>query len=222
GHAQIFGWVGLFVMGFAYQAFPRFKHAELAKPRLAWVVFGLMLVGIVVRSVCEPLAGLLAWAGPAAVAAAVVEAVAIGLFAAQIILTWCRAGQGLAFYDGYVLSALVWFVAQAVYETIYLAATLAAADRGQLVDLVATWQGALREIQIHGFAALMILGVSQRFFPNFYGFRRPNRRLSLAALAVLNAAVVAEALGLVLLRAAGHRWALLWYAGVLAYAAAVA
>src|SRR5262249_47790080 len=26
GHAQIFGWVGLFVMGFAYQAFPRFKH----------------------------------------------------------------------------------------------------------------------------------------------------------------------------------------------------
>ena len=30
GHAQIFGWVGLFVMGFAYQAFPRFKHASLA------------------------------------------------------------------------------------------------------------------------------------------------------------------------------------------------
>src|SRR5262245_25019666 len=30
GHAQIFGWVGLFVMGFAYQAFPRFKHTSLA------------------------------------------------------------------------------------------------------------------------------------------------------------------------------------------------
>src|SRR5262249_15122211 len=30
GHAQIFGWVGLFVMGFAYQAFPRFKHTDLA------------------------------------------------------------------------------------------------------------------------------------------------------------------------------------------------
>src|SRR5262245_57109608 len=29
GHAQIFGWVGLFVMGFAYQAFPRFKHTSL-------------------------------------------------------------------------------------------------------------------------------------------------------------------------------------------------
>lgn len=26
GHAQIFGWVGLFIMGFAYQAFPRMWH----------------------------------------------------------------------------------------------------------------------------------------------------------------------------------------------------
>jgi hypothetical protein len=29
GHAQIFGWVGLFVMGFAYQAFPRMRHTTL-------------------------------------------------------------------------------------------------------------------------------------------------------------------------------------------------
>src|SRR6516164_7657486 len=35
GHAQIFGWVGLFVMGFAFQAFPRFKHTSLSHPRLA-------------------------------------------------------------------------------------------------------------------------------------------------------------------------------------------
>ena len=25
-HAMIFGWVGMFVMGFAYQSFPRFKN----------------------------------------------------------------------------------------------------------------------------------------------------------------------------------------------------
>jgi hypothetical protein len=30
-HAMIFGWVGLFVMGFAYQSFPRFPHHRLAK-----------------------------------------------------------------------------------------------------------------------------------------------------------------------------------------------
>jgi hypothetical protein len=44
GHAQIFGWVGLFVMGFAYQAFPRFKHTSLKHPRLAVATF------VIVRS----------------------------------------------------------------------------------------------------------------------------------------------------------------------------
>src|SRR5688572_14843760 len=34
GHAQIFGWVGLFVMGFACQAFPRFWGAPC--PSRAW------------------------------------------------------------------------------------------------------------------------------------------------------------------------------------------
>ena len=39
GHAQIYGWVGLFVMGFAYQAFPRMWQTTLAAPRLAVVAF---------------------------------------------------------------------------------------------------------------------------------------------------------------------------------------
>src|SRR5437764_5558498 len=90
GHAQIFGWVGLFVMGFAYQAFPRFKHTSLAYPRLALASLGLMLAGIVSRSVAEPLAPWLAGAGPVAVAAAVVEVVAAALFAGVILATWRR------------------------------------------------------------------------------------------------------------------------------------
>ena len=28
-HAMVFGWVGMFVMGFAYQSFPRFKNTTL-------------------------------------------------------------------------------------------------------------------------------------------------------------------------------------------------
>src|SRR5262249_56756389 len=107
--------------------------------------------------------------------------------------------------------ALFWFVAQAVFEAVYLPATLAASDRDELLKLVATWQGSLREMQIHGFALLMILGVSQRIFPHFYGFRAPSRRVSVAALITLNAAVAGECAGLVLMHVAGHGWAGLWY-----------
>jgi hypothetical protein len=219
GHAQIFGWVGLFVMGFAYQAFPRFKHTTLAHVRLARSSLWLMLVGIVVRSACEPLAASYAWLGILAVAAAVVELVAIGLFVVVIGSTFHRAGKTLEFYDYYLLSSLGWFVIQAIYEALYLAATLAQPQ--ELVPLVATWQGALRDIQIHGFALLMILGVSQRMLHHFYGLPAPNRRLSLVALASVNAAVAGESAGLVLMRVAGHGWAALWYASVLVLTVAV-
>ncbi len=218
GHAQIFGWVGLFVMGFAYQAFPRFKHANLLWPRLALASLGLMLLGLVCRSVGEPLAEFSPWLGRAAVAGAVLELLAVGLFVAVLARTWLAAEKALAFYDAYVVSALFWFVVQAVYEALYLTATLGAADRGELLALVVTWQGALREIQIHGFALLMILGVSQRMFHNFYGLPEPNVRRSLFALAALNLAVLGEAAGLILGGVVGHA---VWYVAVLVLAGAV-
>jgi hypothetical protein len=220
GHAQIFGWVGLFVMGFAYQAFPRFKHAALAFPRFAWSSLWLMLAGVVGRSLTEPLINLLPWAGGVAIASAWIEVAAIGLFVFVILATWRAAGKGLALYDGYIVAALTWFLFQAAFEAIYLAATLAAANTEELVGLVATWQGALRDAQIHGFALLMILGVSQRILHHFYGLPAPNRRLSVAALILINLAVVAEMIGLVMMRS-NRAWAGVWYGGAVVLAVAV-
>jgi hypothetical protein len=222
GQAQIFGWVGLFVMGFAYQAFPRFKHAALALPRVAYASLVVMLAGIVTRSLAEPLADALAWTGPVAVGGAALEVVAVGLFAWVVVQTWRRSGKPLAFYDYYIACALFWFVVQAVYEAVYLAATLRAASPEGLVALVATWQGALRDIQIHGFALLMILGVSQRLLHHVYGFPAPDPVRGRRALVALNAAVVGEVAGLVLMRLAGHAWAALWYTAVLLLTATVA
>ena len=84
-----------------------------------------------------------------------------------------------------------------------------------LIALAALWQAPLRDAQIHGFALLMILGVSQRLFHHFYALPLPNQRLSLALLPVLNLAVAGEMAGLILMRVAGHAWAALWYGSVL-------
>src|SRR5262249_59196147 len=109
-----------------------------------------------------------------------------------------------AIYDYYVACALFWFVVQAFYETGHLVATLSAVDGDQLIDLVATWQGPMREIQIHGFALLMILGVSQRLFHHFYGFPTPHRSTSFRALVILNIAVLGQVAAIILLRTQGY------------------
>lgn len=110
GHAQIFGWVGLFVMGFAYQAFPRFKHGELAYPRLAYATLWLMLTGVASRSVGQPLTEFVSWLWWPAISGAILEVLAIGLFAFILGATWRRAGKPLAFYDYYIVASLIWFI----------------------------------------------------------------------------------------------------------------
>jgi hypothetical protein len=54
-HAMIFGWVGMFVMGFAYQSFPRFKNTTLWRPGLANLSFYLLGTGIIVGMAAEML-----------------------------------------------------------------------------------------------------------------------------------------------------------------------
>jgi hypothetical protein len=220
GHAQVFGWVGLFVMGFAYQAFPRFKHTTLAFPRLAAISLVAMLLGIVGRSISQPLVASIPQLWLLAAASSALEVVAIVIFAVLVVTTWRRSGKGLAFYDYYVLCALFWFVIQGVYESVYLTATLFASG-DELSHLVATWQAPLRDVQIHGFALLIILGVSQRIFHHFYALPQPSVRRSMLMLPLLNLAVVGEAIGLVLMRTAGRSWAGLWYASVILLAACV-
>lgn len=221
GHAQIFGWVGLFVMGFALQAFPRFKHTRLAYPRMGYATLWMMLAGLTCRSVFEPLAGWWPSAGLLAATASAVEIAAIGTFVAVILATFRTAPRRLEFYDYYILAALAWFMVQAVYETAYLGATLQVQDRHRLLELVATWQAPLREIQLYGFAMLMILGVSQRVFHYFYGFPRPSGRVSLAVLPAINAGVLGMTAGWLAMQLVGHQWGLLWYASMLLLAGSV-
>jgi hypothetical protein len=214
GHAQIFGWVGLFVMGFAYQAFPRFKHTTLVWPALARQTFWWMLTGIVARAVLEPLHWLGPWAAKIAVGGGVLETAAIAVFALIIIQTLRRSGKPLAHYDYYVLAALFFFLVQSVYETVYCAATLRARTLPELLPLVVVFQSPLRDLQIHGFAMLMILGVSQRIFHYFYGFRAPSPRLSMACLVLLVPAILGEAGGMLLMRWDGPEWSPLWFGSV--------
>lgn len=211
GHAQIFGWVGLFVMGFAYQAFPRFKHTSLWNPGLAVFTFYLMLAGLILRVVGEPLHRSVLMLRFALLGTGL-EIMAIGLFVLIIAETFRRSRKPLAAYDYYIGAAFFWFFAQGVLDLFHLYMTTTAPTKSALLAQVATWQAPLRDLQIHGFALTLILGVSQRFLRGIYGFPEIPRRRALATLALLTAAVAGEALFFVLFRTTGqHLYAGLTY-----------
>ncbi|MCA9439749.1 MAG: NnrS family protein, partial [Candidatus Omnitrophica bacterium] len=207
GHAQIFGWVGLFVMGFAYQAFPRFKHTSLAHPKLAYGTLGLMITGILLRSGLEPFTNAYGLLKFPAIFGTGLEVVAIVLFGWIVLSTWKRSLQPIAFYDYYILSAMAWFIIQAVYEMALLVGTLSASTPERELSLIATYQAPLREIQIYGFAMLMIFGVGQRIFPRFYGLPDPNPQKSLIILAMINFSIFFQSGAFILMQKVSHVWA---------------
>jgi hypothetical protein len=97
--------------------------------------------------------------------------------------------------DRYIVAAVFWFAAQGIYDAFLYWMTSTAGSAEDLVRRVADYQVPLRDMQIHGFALLMILGVSQRYLPGMIGLRRVPERLADGLLVVLNLAVAGEIAG---------------------------
>lgn len=202
GHAQIYGWVGLFIMGFAYQAFPRIWHTTLAAPKLVAGTFGLMCAGILIRSLLMPFAG----STPAALGSligGVIELIACGLFVGQIVATFRRRDREVAVepYMGFIFAALFWLVAMAGMDVWFTYVTMTAPDSRTLVWYVSTYQAPLRDLQIHGLALSMILGVSLRMLPALFELPKVSARRAWAALVLVTLGVAGESLVFV-----AYRW----------------
>ena len=171
-HAMIFGWVGLFVMGFAYQSFPRFKVTTLWKPRLANLTLYLMVCGILTRAAADMFQH-----GVAALAlgslSLVVEVAAIVLFIMIILKTSSQSISPHSPYETLIIASLAWFLIQAIFDGIFFFAQATAVSGEQMIFRIALLDGPLRDMQLYGFAALIIAGVSQRFVPVVYGLGQP-------------------------------------------------
>jgi len=201
-HAMIFGWVGLFVMGFAYQSFPRFKQTTLWRPGLANLSFYLMLAGIGLRALAEMLqhqvAGLVL-GGVAAVA----EFVAVSLFVAIILKTGKQSIVPHNPYEKFIFGALFWFWVQAIVTDVFFFTTATAVGQQQLVHRIALIDGPLRDIQLFGFASMMIAGVSQRFVPLVYGLKRPRHDHQSLIFWLMNGSLVLDVVSYLLLVSTG-------------------
>jgi len=192
GEAQIFGWVGLFIMGFAYQAFPRIWQTDLVVPRLAAANFWIMIAGIVLRTIGMTAAG--TWSSALAVATSggLLELASVLIFVSQIAITFRRSGAQLEPYAAFVLGALGWFVASTTMSLWHTWKTMTAADEASLIWTIATYQLPLRDLQIHGLALFMILGVSLRMLPRMFVLPEAPARRAWWALGLLLPAVLAE------------------------------
>jgi len=202
-HAMIFGWVGLFVMGFAYQSFPRFKNTTLWRPDLANLSFYLMVAGIIARMSAE----LLIETGPGlalGVFSGGVELISILLFLTLLYKTASKSIEPRNPYEKFLVASFLWFFVQALLSDCFFFAKLTAQGQEQLIRRIALIDGSLRDIQLLGFAALIIAGVSQRFVPVVYGLKRPKKDRQALIFALMNVALVLNVISYVAVLTTGN------------------
>jgi len=104
GQAQIDGWVGLFIMGFALQMFPPVWRARLAGRRWRLVPLAAMLAGVLLRSVAMSVP-LGASGPPLALAGSALQLGATVLFAGMLVLTFRRSLERIQPWMGFVFLA---------------------------------------------------------------------------------------------------------------------
>jgi len=173
GHAMVFGFVGSFIMGFAYHAVPRFKETNLWQPRLALSSLPLMLMGIAIQAVAH-LSVPSPWSMPLEWVAAGLQFIAVCIFALVIIKT-ARAANKPEIQDRFVHASLAWLVIAAIANPIIFKLFEFPGSRANLLFNLATFNIPYRDVQLIGVAVLMILGVGLRILPGAYGLRTPSR-----------------------------------------------
>jgi hypothetical protein len=206
GQAQIDGWVGLFIMGFALQMFPPVWHARLAGRRWRLLPLVAMLAGVALRSVAMSVP--LGRSGPSlALVGSAFQVGATALFALMLAMTFRRSLERLQPWMGFVFLAVACFVGQALLDGWHTWRTMVAPSREALLAQVSTFQAPLRDLQVHGLALCMILGVSQRFLPPFLGTPVTPARRGWLGLAAVGAGLLLESVLFIALRITGdHRW----------------
>ena len=191
GQAQIYGWMGLFIMGFALQMFPAFWGVRLPSPRLARALLPLMALAVLVRTIGEARhTGLLA--NLAIVAAALQLAVVVTFVALLAVAASQKGARGRA-ADLYIGAGLAWFLLSTILDLRHLVLMIGAPDRAALLAEIAVWQLPLRDLQIHGLALSMILGVSMRVLPGLFGTPVVDERRAYRLFWPLQALVFVEA-----------------------------
>ena len=197
-HAMIFGWVGMFVMGFAYQSFPRFKNTTLWRPGLANLSLYLLGTGILTGMAADtllPSPASLVLGGLSGAA----QIFSVVLFILVLYRTARQSIEPRSPYEKFIASSFLWFLLGTILNVVFFFAKATAHAEHDLIMRIALVDGPLRDIQLLGFAALIIAGVSQRLVPQVYGLERRARDRQTLIFWLINGSLVLNIVSYVLL-----------------------
>ncbi|MGC2184643.1 MAG: hypothetical protein WA637_15290 [Terriglobales bacterium] len=191
GHAQIFGWIGTFILGIGFYSVPKLRRMNPFALRAAWVCWIFWTLGVSLRW----LVGVYQWQWRVLLpASAAFELVAFSIFFYSVS-GHRPLDSGKQRLDEWVFVVIIAAVGLLVTLLVNLGATLFLAYRGGSPDLPSQFDERFLVLETWGFLVPFVWGFSAKWLPVFLGLRPVRGRLLLLAVAVNSVGVIAALLG---------------------------
>ncbi len=193
-HAQtvIYGFLGLFIMGFAYQAFPRLWNQPLAHRSWCMPVLLLTTGGVAMLAVAE-LQAETTLGKYLVIVGGVIQTIGVGLFFFQLFRTFREGKTPFNAVTAMLLTAAGFLVIHTPLNAWHTWNLVNTESKYEAIYYTSVYQPALRYLQFHGMVLLMIFGVSSRLLTSFFAIPKPSERKLWVILTVVTICVFAEA-----------------------------
>ncbi len=192
GQTVIYGFLGLFILGFAYQAFPRLWQNPLVAPAMCKPVLVAMVSGMALLVIAE-LRAEQTGAGALAITGGVIQTIAAGVFVWQMLATHRRGRTPLAGSTAMIFAAFGFLLLHTPLNAAHTYNLVTTESKYEAIYFTSVYQPALRYLQFHGMTLLIIFGVASRLLPSFFTIPRPGERKLWFILASIAAAALIEA-----------------------------
>lgn len=180
GHAQIFGWIGTFILGIGFYSIPKLRRLNPFALWAAWTCWALWTAGITLRW----LTGVYQWHWRVLLpAAAAFELIAFLIFFTSV--SGHRPQEsGKESLEKWVLVVIAAAIGLLITLLVNLGASLFLAARGISPDLPVAFDQRFLVLETWGFLVPFVWGFSAKWLPVFLGLRPIRERWLLVALAV--------------------------------------
>lgn len=166
GHAQLFGWVGLCVIGFSLYIIPRVKNTELRHRNLITLCYGLIVTGILLRVVIQPMSlDSLRFLLPAS---SFLELASVCLFSFIILRTLAASLEKAAVFDKFFKAGIIWFLIAALVN----AAMVVYSFANNLYEIPKAVFSPFVHLFLFGFVLMFIFAVNIRTVYAFLDVRQ--------------------------------------------------
>jgi len=180
GHAQIFGWIGTFILGIGFYSLPKLRRAHPFEMSMAWATWGLWTAGVTLRW----LTNIYQWHWRVLLPLSAALELAAFLIFFRTISGHRPQDSGKEKLEEWIFVVIAGSIGLLLTLLVNLGATLFVARAGTSPELPASFDQSFLVLQTWGFLVPFVWGFSAKWLPTFLGLRPVRGRVLLLAVAL--------------------------------------